>query len=459
MTQTTAKPSDTNDIRAITLIGVYAFYTGCFMLLGIATPILRLKVYNLDGELILAAMAIALLGWLLSKTLSKSLTFSCFNNLAITYSSQLLMSIGLLWVVLLLIFSLDLSEILTDGLVSAVWAIVALTLIGVALRLGSVNQMANSKNVKTKTSANQIHNVTYDQVNEDQITISPKALFQQPQQFKGLMGLALSLFSWTILDLPEGIGELSAIALAVMGLTGLTTWQVMLVPSKRIFNLHFSGIWGMSSAYSINLEQFSRLETIKLKEIDMQWLQLAGNSSVITIPNSVIEELSKNEKNHGDVSTQNLIGVLIHKLNLVEHKVSRDILSVMNILLPQSVSTLGGLVILGLGIAFAFLLPLPSEMPLETTILLMGSCLVSPSLGRIVIGLVAPSSMEPNQSKFVLPSWQIGLGLITIAVASSAKLNSQVESLFTLILIWLCCGVGGCILALSRRSPLITRRF
>jgi hypothetical protein len=470
MMQTIAKPLDSN-VRAISLIGVYAFYTGCFMLLGIATPILRLKVYNFDGESILGAVAIALLGWLLSKNLSKSLTSSCFHNLEIKYSAQLLMAIALLWLSLLLILSLDLSEILTDGLISGLWAIVAVTLIGVALRMGRANQVANYKNPdknlnknpnkSLKPSVNPI-SITYnhDQGNAEQIIISPDALTQQPQQFKALMCLALSLFSWTILDLPEGIAELTAIALAGWGLTGLTTSQVILCPAKRTVTMQFSGIWGMASSYRINLVQFSRLEIIKLKEIDMQWLQLAGSSSVITLPNSVVECMNKNEPNH---PAPNLSQTLMDRLNLAEHKVSRDMLSAMNILLPQSVSTLAGVLILGLGVAFAVLLPLPPKMLLETSILLIGICLLSPSLGRLIIRLVAPSSMPNEQSAIVLPAWQVGVGLIITAVVSGSKFNSQtnsqIESLLTLTLIWLCCGVGGCILALSRRSPLITRRF
>ncbi len=474
MMQTIAKPLDSK-VRAISLIGVYAFYTGCFMLLGIATPILRLKVYNFDGELILGAVAIALLGWLLSKNLSKSLTNSCFHNLAIKYSAQLLMAIALLWLSLLLIFSLDFSKILTDGLVSGLWAVVAVTLIGVALRMGRANQVANYKNQNKNHDKNLNKNpnkslkpsfnpisITYDhdQGNAEQIIISPDALTQQPQQFRALMFLALSLFSWTILDLPEGIAELTAIVLAGWGLTGLTTSQVILCPAKRTVTMQFSGIWGMASSYSINLVQFSRLETIKLKEIDMQWLQLAGSSSVITLPNSVVEGMNKNEPNH---PAPNLIQTLMDRLNLAEHKVSRDMLSAMNILLPQSVSTLAGVLILGLGVAFAVLLPLPPKMPLETSILLIGICLLSPSLGRLIIRLVAPSSMPTEQSAIVLPAWQVGVGLIMTAVVSGSKFNSQtnsqIESLLTLTLIWLCCGVGGCILALSRRSPLITRRF
>jgi len=130
----------------------------------------------------------------------------------------------------------------------------------------------------------------------------------------------------------------------------------------------------------------------------------------------------------------------------------------MDILLPQSVGMLAGLVILGMGVIFSILLPLPPKMPLETYMLLTGSCLVSPSMGRFILGLVAPSTMISDRSSSSEIAWQVGAGLIMIAMFSSYKVNSQPESLLTLAMIWLCCGVGGCILALSRRSPLMTKR-
>ncbi len=467
--QTSAKTIDANDARAIALIGVYAFYSGCFILLGIATPILRLKVYERNSELVIASMAIALLGWILSGKWSKSVTRSCYYNVAMSFSPQLLITIALFWLSLLLIFSLELNQVLTDGLVSGVWAIAATTLIGVAFRLGITNQppkdsSSNSPQIKIKGNITITENPQLGQ-----IIISPNSLSQQPQQFKALMCLALSLFTWTILDLPEITRELVAIALGSLGLTGLSTWQILLCPSKRLISLNFSGVWGMASSFTINLVQFCRLETIKLKEVDMQWLQLAGNSRVITFPHTVTDGEGKDSKESRESSSPNLISTLIDRLNLAEHKVSRDLLSVMNILLPQSVCTLAGIVILGMGITLAIVLELPPKMPLETYILLTGCGLVSPYLGRGVMGMVAPSTMIPDQTKFILSPWQVGTGLIMIAIFSGSQFNSQlnsqignqnyVESLLALTLIWLCCGVGACILALSVRSPLMTTRF
>jgi len=495
MQTTTAKSLDTNDTRAIALIGVYAFYSGSLILLGIATPILRLKVYALDAELVFAAIAIALIGWVGSKNLSKSLIKTCFDNEGINYSWQVLVAIALFWLSLLLVLSLDLPEIVVEGLVSGMWAIAATTLIGIALRIGSAIQLDNlNRNVKHSSKHREIpkirnressHRSNLNQAmnqlsvsadNEAQIIISPQALAQQPQQFRGLMCLVLSLFAWTILELPHGIAELVAIALASWGITSLSTWQVLLYPVERSISIQFSGIWGMASSFTVNLAQFSRLETIKLKEVDLQWLQFAGASSVITLPIAITENtdrsarydrsvnnsLNKSVKNIVNDGTDtlinpNLIQTLTAKLSLAEHKVSRDILSAMNIILPQSVGALAGLVILGLGIILLIFLPTPSKMPLETTTLLVGSCLVSPSAGRLILGLVAPSTMMPEPTKH-LPTWQIGTGLIIVTMFSDSQLKFQGD-LLALGLIWLCCGIGCCILALSRRSPLITKRF
>lgn len=483
--QTIAKTLNPSDARAIALIGVYAFYTGCFMLLGIATPLLRLKIYNLDRELIYLAMAIALLGWLLSGSISKAVIKSCYYNLAMSYSPRLLIAIASIWSSILLIFSLDFDRVITEGLVSGVWAIVAATLIGTALRVGSVAQFGgfnsfkesfkNTKSTNSQQDSNQstqnldpdleggLNGLSISSDNDNNRTvISPKILAQQPQQYKGLMCLVLSLFVWTILDLPEGILELVAIALGTLGLTGLTTWQVLLDPTEHLILIQFSGIWGMASSFTINLVQFSRLETIKLKEVDLQWLQLAGTSKAITLPMIVTEDIGKLDVKLG------LLETLTAKLNLTAHKISRDPLSVMEILLPQSVGMLAGLVILGLGVAFSVLLPLPPKMPLETYMLLTGICLVSPCLGRFILGFVAPSMMidtiadrsdsfrsSESYTESSNVAWQVGTGLIMIAIANSKNYQPEILSL---ALIWLCCGVGGCILAISKRSPLITKR-
>jgi len=467
MIKTTAKTIDADDTRAITLIGIYAFYTGCFMLLGVATPILRLRIYSQGGELIITAVAIALLGWILSGHWSKSVTRSCYYNLAISYSPPMQVAIAIFWISLLLIFSWDLNQVIRDGLISGMWAIAATTLLGVALRLGMTTELGNFKNIASNPIAAQVTNAKItsvqitirEQSDRDQIIISPNTLAQQPRQFKALMSLALSLFTYTILDLPEGIAEFTAIALASFGLTGLSTWQVLLCPSKRSISLNFSGIWGMASSFTINLLQFSRLETIKLKEIDMQWLQLAGNSSTITLPISV-SEVQKSPKQLESNLGDSLVKILIDRLNLAEHKISRDILGVMNIILPQSVSTLAGIVILGMGIGFLAFLPLPAPMPLETYILFSGTCLVSPSIARLIMAMVAPSNMIPDSAPQALSPWQIGTALILIATFSGSQFPpNQGESILTLAVIWLCFGVGSCILALSRRSPLITKRF
>jgi hypothetical protein len=465
---------DATDGRAIALIGVYAFYTGCLMLLGIATPLLRLKIYNLDWELWMAAIAIMLLGWLVSKKLSKSIIKSCFENLSFNYTPRFLIAIALLWLSLLLVFSLGLDDILTDGLVSGLWAIVATTLIGIALRIGIITKP--TAKFKSSYYSPQIKIITTLEIPEkiseissnEKIMISPKALRQQPQQFNGLMCLILSLFVWTILDLSEGLGELVAIAFAGWGLIHLSTWQVVVYPPQKLISIDFSGIWGMASTFHINIHTFPRLETIKLKELDIQWLQLAGKSEVITLPTTVTETSTpktSSERHHqADPANfshpfNNLTEALTVKLQLPEHKVSRDTFGVMNILLPQSVSILAGLALLALTVITSLFWQLPTKLPLETTILLLGVCLVMPRVAQLVLQLVAPSMMPSDRSSALLPPWQIGLALIMLANISAIKLSSQGLEILGLTIIWLCGGVGICVLALARRSPLVTKRF
>ncbi|AFY74649.1 hypothetical protein Syn7502_02697 [Synechococcus sp. PCC 7502] len=483
--QTTAKTFDPSDTRAITLIGVYAFYTGCLMLLVIATPVLRLRSYYQGYELAIVTVAIAMIGWLLSGNWSKAVTKSCYYNLPMSYPPQLLVVIALFWLGLLLIYSLNLNQVITDGFVAGMWAIAATTLISASVRLGSNKQVGNSKYIGQNIQGIQNISITSisPQSNQEQIILTPNVITQQTGQFKGLMCLILSLFTCTTLELPDGVTELLAIALAGAGLTGLSTWQLLVYPSKRLISMQFSGIWGMESSFTINAVQFSRLETIKLKEVDMQWLQLAGSDSIVTLPSPLTDAITDgkqgNSKQQNDHLANSLTSTLIDSLNFSAHQISRDTLGVMNILLPQSVGIFAGLVILCLGVALLMLLPLPSGVSLATYMLFLGICLVSPSLARLVVGLVAPSIMTPDRSNLILPAWQVGAGLILIALFSGSQFYSEVytavdsqigsqavrqmvihvENFCSLALVWLCGGVGTCILALSRRSPLITKRF
>ncbi len=492
-------PKNFVDARAITLIGIYAFYAGSFMLLGIATPLLRLKIYSENYWFVagFVAIAIILLGWLLSGGFSRFLAKSCDANLVLIFSRQFITLVLGFWLSLLLIFSQDFNQVITAGLASGIWAIVATTLLGIALRLGiSLGKFRNkfrsefrigekiTKNIK---NINQLSVLTKD---DAQVLISPNILAQQPRQFLGLMCLSLSLFSWTILDLPDAIDELVAIGLGGWGLTSLSIWQVLLDPGKKLISLCFGGIWGMKSCFSLKLAPSARLETIKLKEVDWQWLQFTGTSAVITMPTSIAESISIAEgasfteginkkisdkksinrhllskdkhtgdrlagDQHSDDQLTKISFMIAEKLNLHEHQINLDLQAAMPVILPQGAAMLAGLAMLALAIIFLVFLPMPPKMLLETTILLTGCCMVSPSLGRLILSLVAPTTMNSDLVPPLLPSWQIGAGLIVVAIF--ARVYDQ--NLLGLTAVWLCWGVGCCILALSRCSPLIVRKF
>lgn len=420
-----------NPSRSINLIGMYAFYTGCMMLLITATPILRLRTLIPQQEMIWAALAIALLAWLVSGSWAQLVITVCTHdqflfNLPRSSKSPILTGL-VVWISILLSLTLGIDPIVCHGMIAAVWAVVAIALICMALQLGNGRL---SRVSPSSVAAN------------DLIILAPLSINQQPHQFRALMALLLGLLTWTSLDIAELSPELWAIALVTMGLVGFCAWQFVIDRKRRTINLELHGIWGMQTSFYVNLYQFSGLTTLKLRELDLEWLQLSNNREVITLPPHFIAEASENDSN--------LMTILRDYLDLVEHKLSRDLLSTMHILLPQSVGTLAGSTFILLGICLDLLWDVPSQATAPSFLLLTGCCLIISPLAQQMIYVVAPRVMRGDRLD-QLP-WQIGAALMIIALYSDSHL-------IPLTLIWLCCGMGGCMITIARRSPLVHRRF
>jgi hypothetical protein len=428
--------------RALTLMAINSFYTGCFILLGIATPVLSLKLVNLPIPLIAPTLGALLVGFLLSGFITKSFVKDCYHNQPLQFPLRLLVTVGCFWLGLVLIFSLGFDQILTDGLAAGLWAIAAMTFLMMSLRLYLTNKASTTDK---PSKIDQLNIVTYA---DQTLSLSPTALIQQPRQFSSLMTIILSLFLWTMVDLPVGVVEIMAIALACLGLTGLSTWQMHIDPEQRSLYMHFSGIWGMAASYTINIKNFSRLEIIKLKEGDLNWLQLVGNGTDLALPGVVSDYTHKNAESNQIAKT------LLQSFNLARHETIRDSLELIGILLPQSAGMLAGVAFLGCGVAVLLLLPLPPRMPLEGLIFLVSTCLLSPAIARSLLHLVAPNYLLPDAASCDLPPWQIGAAMMMTVVL----LQPQTGGLANLGLAWLSCGIGSCILALSRRSPLVSQR-
>ncbi|CAN1211796.1 hypothetical protein TUMEXPCC7403_16445 [Tumidithrix helvetica PCC 7403] len=444
--------------QAARLIGANFLLTAGFILLGAIAPILQVN----RSELNIALLIFVVLGIVFSRNIAKSVLEACRQNLPFNVPQGLFVGgsiFGLVFFVLLGIGSRQsetqvLDAPVTIALIASWWVVLAAFLIGVALWLwwwSSRGKIAPTKN--EATASEHLNVITYS---DQTVLISPTSLTQQPRQFNSAVVLVLSLFFWTMVDLPIGIKAILAIAIAASGLTGLSTWQIHLQPLQHILSLRFSGLWGLQANYTIDLRTFSRLAVVKMQESggEISWMQLSGNETEITLPTAITANYIKTN----DEDEDELGKALRDKVHLARHDTNRDSLGLVGVLLPQGAGILAGISLLVIGAASLFLLPLPERMPLEGAVILLGICLLSPAIARSALNLVAPNILAPDASRQVnhLQIWEIGAALtIAAIIVPSSTQGTFVLPLLFLACAWLSFGVGACILTLTRRTPIV----
>ena len=434
------------------------------------------------GEPIFLAIAgfLLVLGFGIGLYTSKSVIEVCRQNSDYVFSQQQLILTVAYW--LLLVAGLSLSPESFIKLFVAIWWILpAAIFAGISGSLGWRSSNSRKSAIANKKQPDEVigdvlNIVTYS---DQTVLVSPSSLGQQPRQFNSLVLILLGLFFWTMLDLSSSnlsnsIRATVAIAFTVTGLTGFFTWQAQLRSPDKILQIRFSGLWGMSATYAIDLRPFSRLAVIKLQEAggELSWMQLAGSNKEITLPLAItmFSGQATGETKEGSQSDQNeqndQLGKTIRtEFHLAKQETERDSLGLSHVLLPQGAGILAGTAFIGFGGLLLFLLPLPAKLSAETAIAWLGVCIVSPAIARFFIKLVAPNSLQSDRlnAHNQLQPWEIGTALLFISTFMSSQTigkitnlltSNQSWQLLTLICGWLSISIGVCILAFVRRTPL-----
>ncbi len=244
-------------------------------------------------------------------------------------------------------------------------------------------------------------------------------------------------------DFAQAVRLILAISLFVGGIVSYSGWYCWKHDPQKKFSLHLEGIWGMEADYEIDLKGFSRIDQVKIVEVeDIHWLQLEGYNQELTLPLTLTGN-AEMEQNFITIS------------GLAKSTRCQDSLALANILLPQGASILAGLVLLLLGIALLWSLPiaLPDQYALP---LLCAIGLVSPALGRVLLHLVAPVHLHPlKPPRWLLRCWEVGalvwLGLMRLVYPQ------DLEPFVGMSLGGYVLGTAICVLALVRRTPILTQ--
>ncbi|MFZ4556857.1 MAG: hypothetical protein ACOYN8_10850, partial [Pseudanabaena sp.] len=301
------------------------------------------------GEPIFLAIAGLLLvfGFWVGLHVAKSVIDVCRQNSDYVFSqSQLIVSVAY-WLVLVAGISLS-TDTFIKIFVAIWWVLPAAIFLGISSALvwrsakGKNSGDTKQKTSNELTSSDILNIVTYS---DQTVLVSPSSLGQQPRQFNSFVLILLGLFFWTMLDLSSSnlsnsIRATVAIAFTVTGLTGFFTWQTQLRSPDKILQIRFSGLWGMSATYAIDLRPFSRLAVIKLQEAggELSWMQLAGSNKEITLPLAItmFSGQATGETKEGSQSDQNdQLGKTIRtEFHLAKQETERDSLGLAHVLLP-----------------------------------------------------------------------------------------------------------------------------
>ena len=445
-----------------------------FLMLSVAIAQL---IQTADPLFLVIAGLLLVFGFWVGLNVSKSVIEVCRQNSDYVFSQQQLILTVAYW--LLLVAGLSLSPESFIKLFVAIWWILpAAIFAGISGALGWRSSNSRKSAIVNKKQPDEVigdvlNIVTYS---DQTVLVSPSSLGQQPRQFNSLVLILLGLFFWTMLDLSSSnlsnsIRATVAIAFTVTGVTGFFTWQAQLRSPEKILQLRFSGLWGMSATYAIDLRPFSRLAVIKLQEAggELSWMQLAGSNKEITLPLAItmFSGQATGETKDGSQSDQNdQLGKTIRtEFHLAKQESERDSLGLAHVLLPQGAGILAGTAFIGVGGLLLFILPLPAKLSAESAIAWLGVCVVSPAIARFFIKLVAPNSLQSDRlnTHSQLQPWEIGTALLLISTFMSSQTIDKITNLLTtnqslqlltLICGWLSISIGVCILAFVRRTPL-----
>ncbi|MBD2188694.1 hypothetical protein [Pseudanabaena mucicola] len=441
-------------------ISVNFVFAGLLILMLSISQLLQLGA----SSLVDLAFLVVAVGFVIGLYSAKSVVEVCRQNTDYVFLRSQLIAITAYWLILIAGLSIEKSNKIW---VAFWWILPAAIFTGIASSL--ILRSGKSKtNPKLQTvepaSIDTLNVITYS---DQTVLISPSAIGQQPRQFNSLILIVMGLFFWTMLDFSTNLKAIAAITLTATGLTGFFTWQAQLRLSAKVLELKFSGLWGLTSEYAIDLRSFSCLSLIKLQEAsgELTWMQLTGSKIDITLPLAMTTLPSSMTK---DVTSQSdQFGQTIREqFHLANQETERDSLGLANVLLPQGAGILAGTAFISVGGLLLFIFPLPSEMTVATAIAWLGVLLLSPMIARFMLQLVATNSLQSDRhddSQNHLYPWEIGISLLLVSIFLTAPNTNtvlaistfnQVLPLLTLIFGWLGISIGICILAFVRRTPL-----
>lgn len=441
-------------------ISVNFVFAGLLILMLSISQLLQLGA----SRLVDLAFVVVAVGFVIGLYSAKSVVEVCRQNADYVFSRSQLMAITVYWLILIAGLS---TETAPKIWVAFWWILPAAIFTGIAssLILRSGNSKTNPKlQTVEPTNIDTLNVITYS---DQTVLISPSAIGQQPRQFNSLILIVMGLFFWTMLDFSSNLRAIAAITLTATGLTGFFTWQAQLRLSAKILDLKFSGLWGLTSEYAIDLRPFSCLSLIKLQEAsgELTWMQLSGSNIDITLPlamTTLPSSMTKEVTNQGDSFGQ----TIREQFHLANQETERDSLGLANVLLPQGAGILAGTAFIAIGGLLLFIFPLPSELTVATAIAWLGVLILSPMMARFMLQLVATNSLQSDRhddSQNHLHPWEIGISLLLVSIfLTSPNANTvlaistfnQILPLLTLITGWLGISIGICILAFVRRTPL-----
>jgi len=435
--------------QAVQAIATNALSGGCFVLLVSGVPVVRSISESGDYRMAVILIVLMISSFVWSRWLAKSILTHCRQNLPFSFSGVFLIAVALFCVVLLVILNLRLEQMLSQALVGGLWSIEAAVLLGIFtwLSLWTGQSGSDSQTITEQDRAASEH-LSVIAYSDRTVLISPNPRSNQPSQFNSMLLFGMGLFFWTMLDLPTGILEIAVIACSGIGLVGISTWQIQLQPQQQIMALNFTGLWDLQATYTINLRHFPRLQIVKLSEGDLTWVQLSGQSNELALPGAIIDSSTKKTDDPSELAK-----ILLKTCRLARHETSRDSLGLIGLLLPQGTGILAGVTFSIAAVLMLLLLPLPNNIVAEGTALLIGTSMLCPALARWIFKLVAPTVM-PSDPPIVLThfqAWEIGTAIILSVITSS---HHQKFGLIALSTAWISFGVGICILALVRRTPI-----
>jgi len=434
-------------------------FAGFLILLGVIA-----KLFQLDDPRLLAIAWLLLgLGFLLGIYAARSVIEVCRQNADYAFSPLELMTLVSYWLVLITGISYK-SSLTTQTFVALWWIIPAAILVGVSCNLIMRSLKSNFTTSNTQSSLKIPHPEALNIVaySDQTVLVSPSSLAQQPRQFNSLILMIIGFFFWTMLDFSSNIRAIIVITFTITGLTGFFTWQVQLRSPEKILHLRFSGLWGIAAEYAIDLRPFSRLSLVKLQEAggELSWMQLAGNSSEITLPLAMT--MLVNQINAKGDDNDQLGQTLREEFHLARQETECDSLSLAHVLLPQGAGILAGTAFTIIGVFALLIFPVDSKLSAGNVLAWLGVCVVSPAIARFFLKLVAPNSLDSDygdrQSKF--QPWEMGAALLLVSTFLTANTTipnlslNQILPFLTLICGWLSMSIGVCIFAFVRRTPL-----